>query len=80
MNTPLCMLQVNQGSWCQESYETGSADLRDRTKSLRSKGFVIRLSSIGSQFTPWGRIRTTLVHIMPGRNDDTFGLPPIREV
>lgn len=75
-----CMQQVNSGRWCQESYETASRDAAKRAKQLRAMGYQVTVSSIGSQVTPLGLIKTTLVDIRPGSNADTCDLPAVEKV
>ena len=76
-----CMCAVNQGSWCQESYETPSRDAGKRAKQLRILGYHVTVSPLGPQVTPLGSsIKTTLVDIRPGVHDDTFGLPEVEKV
>ena len=77
---PQCMLQVNQGRWCQESYETVTGDARKRASQLRKLGYQVAVCSLGSQVTPLGMIKTTLVDIRPGRHEDTCDLPPVERV
>lgn len=75
-----CMQQVNQGRWCQESYETATRDAGNRAKQLRQIGYVVTVSSLGSQVTPLGHIKTTMVDIRPGLHADTTELPPVERV
>lgn len=75
---PVCLLQVNSGRWCQESYETASRDAGRRAKELRAAGYQVVVSAMGLQVTRLGLLKLTLVDIRPGRHDDTFYLPPVR--
>jgi hypothetical protein len=70
-----CYGQVNQGSWCQETYETKSRDAGRRTRQLRKAGYEATSSSIGFQVTRVGSVKLTMVTIQPGRHEDTFYLP-----
>jgi hypothetical protein len=72
-------LQVNNGRWCQETYETASKDAGKRAKQLRLLGYVVSVSALGPQVTPVGVIKLTLVDIQPGRHADTFGLPEVEK-
>jgi len=74
------MSVVNNGRWCQESYETASRDAGRRARQLRELGYAVTVSSLGPQVTPLGSIRTTLIDIRPGANEDTCGLPPVERV
>ena len=75
-----CMQQVNNGRWCQESYETATGDARRRAAELRKCGFQVTMSSQGIQVTPLGTIKITLVDIRPGKNQDTCYLPTVSRV
>lgn len=72
-----CMQSVTGRNWTQESYETSTGDARRRATELRAAGYAVTVSSLGSQVTPLGLIRTTLVDIRPGRHQDTTSLPAI---
>lgn len=74
---PQCMLQVNQGRWCQESYETVTGDARRRASQLRKLGYQVTVFSLGSQVTPLGLIKTTMVDVRPGVHEDTTDLPSV---
>ena len=76
----LCMLQVNNGRWCQESYETASRDAVKRARLLRQLGYVVSVAPLGPQVTQAGVIKTTLIDIRPGSHLDTLGLPPVETV
>jgi hypothetical protein len=75
-----CVLQVNTGSWRQESHESASGDARRRASELRKLGYVVTVSPLGPQITPLGSTRTTLVDIRPGSHRETFGLPAVDRV
>ena len=75
---PTCYLQVNTGRWCQESYCTLSRDAAKRAKALRAKGYQVGVEAMGSQVTPVGVCKMTLVDIRPGSNPDTCDLPPVK--
>jgi hypothetical protein len=70
-----CLLQVNTGNWCQESYETSSRYAAKRARQLRKMGFVVTVSGMGLQVTSVGRVKLTMIDIRPGQNQDTFYLP-----
>lgn len=72
----LCLTQVNNGNWCQESYETASRDAGKRTRQLRKMGYVANSSPLGMQVTQYGLIKLTMVDVRPGCNVDTCNLPP----
>jgi len=74
------MNSVNNGRICQESFETGSTDCKDRAKQLRKLGYEVISSSLGIQVTPVGMIKTTMLHILPGLNSDTCDLPEIEKI
>lgn len=75
---PVCLLQVNTGSWCQESYETASRDAGRRAKQLREAGYSVIVASMGLQVTSVGLVKLTIVDIRPGTNRDTFYLPAVK--
>lgn len=70
-----CCSQVNQGMWCQESYETASRDAGRRVRQLKKAGYRVFSSAMGSQVTPLGVIKLTMVDIRPGDHEDTFYMP-----
>lgn len=72
---PQTCSRVNQGRWCQETYETASRDAGRRAKELRAAGYEARVSSLGMQVTPLGLLKLTIVSIGPGRHEDTCDLP-----
>ncbi len=72
-----CMGQVNQGSWCQETYESASRTAGQRAKQLRALGYQVTVASLGPQVTPLGTLKATMVDIRPGAHADTFGLPEV---
>lgn len=67
--------QVNQGAWCQETYDTASRDAGRRARQLRRLGYDVRVSSLGPQVTQYGIVRCSLVDVRPGTRADTSGLP-----
>lgn len=76
---PICLLQVNQGRWCQESYETESKHATIRARLLRKAGYRVVVSAMGMQVTPLGLLKLTLVDIRPGAGqEDTGDLPPVK--
>ena len=70
-----CCSQVNQGMWCQETYESSTRDAGRRVRQLKREGFRAFSSPMGSQVTPLGVIKLTMVDVRPGDHADTFGLP-----
>ena len=62
---------VNQGTWCQESWETSSNQARIRAQELKSEGYYVTVGSMGMQVTQYGTMKLTMVNIKPGRNWDT---------
>ncbi len=62
---------VNQGTWCQESWETSSNQARVRAQELRSEGYHVTVGSMGMQVTQHGAMKLTMIDISPGRNWDT---------
>jgi len=75
-----CLLQVNHGLWCQESYETASRDAGKRARQLRKLGYEARTSAMGCQVTPWGSLKLSLVDIRPGIHEGTTELPKVEMV
>lgn len=73
----MCYGQTNSGTRCQEFYETRSRDAGRRARALRRLGYEAHSGSMGMQVTGVGRVRMTLVNILPGTNADTFGLPAV---
>lgn len=69
-NPPL--LHVHGRGWIQESYDTGSPELRRRAKSLRAAGYSVNSFSLGSQVTQWGRAKLTMLDIRPGSSGDPY--------
>jgi len=72
-----CVGQVNNGRWCQETYETGSGDAGRRARQLRKMGYDVVTSAMGLQVTRVGMVKLTLVDIRPGQNVDTCVLPEV---
>ena len=73
-----CYAQTNQGTGCQEWYATDSGDAVRRSKMLKNAGYEVKVSVIGQQVTSAGVMKITAVNIRPGKNKDTFGIPPVR--
>ena len=69
--------QVNNGNWCQETYESSSRQAGKRVKQLKALGYLAASSPMGMQVTKYGLVRLTLVDIRKGSNPDTFYLPPV---
>ncbi len=80
MNAAKCLCQVNNGNWCQESYETASRDAGRRAKILRNLGYQVRTGSLGSQVTQYGTVKLTMIDIRPGTHSDTYGLPEVEKI
>lgn len=80
MKTVKCLSQVNNGNWCQESYETASRDAGRRAKELRALGYKVTVCSLGMQVTRWGLVKLTMVDIRPGTKQDTQYLPTVERV
>lgn len=72
-----CYSQSNQGTWCQEFYNTSTRDARKRAKVLRKEGYKVMVSSMGKQVTPVGKAKITMVTVLPGNNNDTMNIPPV---
>ena len=71
-----CLLQVNNGSWCQESYETASRDAGRGAYQLRKLGYLVAVSTMGSQITRYGQLRLPMGTIWPGTiHNSTASLP-----
>lgn len=78
-----CLSQVNNGNWCQETYETASRDAGRRAKQLRAdpRGFIVRVGSMGPQVTSVGTVKLTMVDIRPlFEGGDTYNLPAVEMV
>ncbi len=76
-----CLQQVFGRGWTQETYETASRDAAKRAKVLRAAGYAVNVSGLGSQVTPLGMLKLTLVDIRPGHLClDTADLPPVERV
>ena len=75
-----CLGQVNQGSWCQETYETATRDAGLRARQLRKAGYTVTVSGMGHQVTPLGSMYLTMVDIRPGANADTTDLPTVNKI
>ncbi len=73
-----CYSQINQGSWCQEWYETASRDAGRRARELRELGYRVVVEGLGEQVTRHGRVGMTLVDIRCGDGQtDTINLPVV---
>jgi hypothetical protein len=70
--------QAHRRSWIQEWYETASGDARKRTAQLRKLRYQVSASGMGSQITPVGSVKMTLVDIRPGTSgdEDLNDVPP----
>jgi len=75
---PICYLQVNDGRWCQEHYDSTTRHAAIRARELRRGGYIVRVSALGPQVTSVGVCRMTMVDIRPGDNANTFCLPDVR--
>jgi hypothetical protein len=75
-------LQTRGRDWIQESYETGDPDIKARASTLRKLGYRVSVSSMGSQVTPVGTVRMTMVDIRPGTSGDQYleDVPPAKVV
>jgi hypothetical protein len=76
----LACSQVNNGRWCQKTYETASRDAGRRARQLRQAGYQVAVAPMGPQVTPVGVIKLTLVDIRPGAHADTYNLPEVDAV
>jgi len=65
---------VNQGLWCQASFETGVRGLRKLVNRLRKEGYQVSSCPMGHQVTRWGVVKLTILDIRPGRNTDTSNI------
>lgn len=74
----ICYGQTNAGSWCQEWYESASRHAAVRARELRRAGYRVLVSSMGTQVTPVGYVKMTMVDIRPGLHEDTQYLPAVR--
>jgi len=68
------LMLINQGKWCQESWESTSKQAGIRAKELRRQGYEVIVYSMGTQITPHGKMRLTMVDIRPGTNFDTINI------
>ena len=75
-----CYGITGNADWCQEVYETASKDAGRRARELRKLGYDVRVGGLGWQVTRVGRVKMTLVHILPGENADLCGLPEVELV
>lgn len=65
------MLQTRGSGWIQESYETGSREIRQRASQLRKLGYRVTSSNLGHQTTSSGSVKVTLLDIRP-KSGDTY--------
>ena len=72
-----CYGQINQGNWCQETYETASRDAGRRARQLRKSGFQAHAGVMGSQVTSVGMVKLTMLTILPGSHSDTLDIPKV---
>lgn len=63
IKTPKCMYYTSGCGWILESYASASGDARRRASQLRKLGYKVAVSPLGSQVTPLGLIRLTMVNI-----------------
>lgn len=76
---PACLGQVNQGRWCQETYETASRHAAIRARALRKLGYRVTSSALGPQVTGLGLLKLTLIDIRPASVDgDALDLPAVK--
>ena len=68
---------VNVGTHCQESYPTGSADIRKRARQLRAAGYAVTVAQLGRQATDAGTLKLSQLDIRPGSQKDTWSLPEL---
>jgi hypothetical protein len=73
----LCLLQVNRGLWCQETYDAASGDAAQRAEQLRQAGYEIRERPIQAPLACAKGRTVTILHIGPGTHADTYGLPDV---
>ena len=62
---PFCYGRTVTHTWAQEWYETASRHAAIRTRTLRRLGWRAVSQAMGSQVTPVGRVRMTLVSAEP---------------
>ena len=68
---------VNQGTWAQETWDTGNPGIRKRVADLKKRGYRVVTSAMGTQVTRVGVIKMTLINIRPGNNPDTCGIEDV---
>jgi len=75
-------LAVKGRGWLQESYESGDPDMRKRASMLRKLGYRVTTVSMGSQVTPVGTVKMTMLDVRPGTTGDEYleDLPPAQVV
>lgn len=67
---PTAYGQVHTRGGIQEWYETGAKDARQRASALRKLGYKVATQAMGSQVTPVGTVKMTLLDIRPGKSGD----------
>lgn len=77
---PACMLQVNNGRFCQENYESAGRDAGRRARQLRTLGYHVVVSRPSAQVTPYGQVCVSTVTIRPGCCADTCDLPEVKHL
>ena len=85
--TAITCYGATQGpDWRQEVYETASRDAGKRAREVRKAGFQVVTAGMGTQVTPMGTVKLSIVTI-ERRGDDgirrLFGadeVPPVRVV
>jgi hypothetical protein len=56
-------------------YETSARTAGRRARQLRAAGYLVTVTSLGTQVTPVGYVKMTMVDIRPGVHRDTCELP-----
>jgi len=77
MNESATFSMVNDGRWCQITFDTGNPGIRRATKWLRNNGYIAVTSNMGYQITEMGSLKLTMITIKPGIHSDTFYVPKI---
>lgn len=67
------LLVTRGANFQQESYETGSPEIKDRAKGLRKRGYTVVVSPMGDQVTPVGRLKLTMITV--SNPDDNLEQP-----
>lgn len=77
----IAVFVVNNGDWCQESYETSSREAKLRAQQLRALGYTARCFPMGPQVTSYGTMQLTMVDVRPNEvHEDTLDIPPVETV